>query len=247
MDNQTPSSSSQRRPRRRKPRQTKLRFRTWGGKREGAGRKKVRPGAVSHAARPPLASRYPVHVSYKVAGDLPSLRQPDLLQLIEGCLGEIAEKAEKEGADFRAAHYSIQREHLHLIVEAHNRKALTRGLKGLAGRIAKRINKLLERKGAVFVDRYFERILRTPKQTRHCLLYVLNNARRHAAQAGMVCARGWLDPCSSAASFDGWREPVSAQTEAGLDPPVSRPHTWLLSAGWRRHGLLAVDAVPGGA
>jgi hypothetical protein len=63
------------------------------------------------------------------------------------------------------------------------------------------------------------------------------------AQAGMVCARGWLDPCSSAARFDGWREPVSAPT--GLAPPVSRPHTWLLRQGWRRLGLLAVDAIPG--
>jgi REP element-mobilizing transposase RayT len=222
-----------------------MRFRTWGGKREGAGRKKVRPGAVSHAPRPPLASRYPVHVSYKVARDLPPLRQPDLLQLIEGCLGEIAEKARKKGAEFRVVHYSIQREHLHLIVEAHNRKELSRGLKGLAGRIAKRINRLLDRKGAVFVDRYFERILRSPKQTRHCLLYVLNNARRHAAQAGMLCAAGWLDPCSSAAAFDGWRAPIAAPH--GPDPPVSAPHTWLLKKGWRRHGLLRVDAVPRGA
>jgi len=139
-------------------------------------------------------------------------------------------------------HYSIQREHLHFIGEAHNRKALSAGLKGLAGRIAKRINKLLGLKGPVFSDRYFERVLRTPKQTRHCLLYVLNNARRHAAQAGLVCEKGWLDPCSSAPGFDGWRD---APAPPGPAPPVSPPHTWLLSTGWRRHGKLPVDAVPG--
>jgi len=243
LASKTYPSSTQRRPRRKRPRQLELRLPTWGGRRAGAGRKKVRPGAVSHMARPSLASRHPVHISYKLVDELPSLRQPDIRAAIEDCLREVAEKAKQKGADFRVAHYSIQREHLHFIVEAHHRRALSAGLKGLAGRIAKRINKLLGLVGAVFADRYFERVLRSPKQTRHCILYVLNNVRRHAAQAAMVCEQGWLDPCSSARYFDGWREPVTAP--GGCDPPVSPPRTWLLRVGWQRLGLLAVDAVPG--
>jgi hypothetical protein len=74
---------------------------------------------------------------------------------------------------------------------------------------------------------------------------VLNNARRHAAQRGMTCERGWIDPCSSGRYFDGWRPPVAAPV--GRAPPVSPPHTWLLSEGWRRHGLLPVDKAPGRA
>ena len=61
-------------------------FRTWGGKREGAGRKPKRPGAVSHAKRPRLSRRYPVHISLGVDDHLPSLRRPDLLEGIEDCL-----------------------------------------------------------------------------------------------------------------------------------------------------------------
>jgi REP element-mobilizing transposase RayT len=210
-----------------------------------------------------------VHISYTAAGDIPTLRQPDIHQAIEDCLREIADRHRKaqrardagpdqKHADFRVVHYSIQRSHLHLIVEALNRQALSRGLKGLAVRVAKRINKLVGREGPLFVDRYFERVLKSPKQARSCLLYVLNNARRHAVQAGLVCEPGWVDPCSSGRFFDGWRLPIASSRRRSLRaragpvkaaaehaPTVSRPHTWLLAKGWRRHGLLPVDEVPG--
>ena len=231
-----------RRAKPRRPLQLEIVYSRRGGKRAGAGRKPRRPGATPHTARPPLASRFPVHVSYSVADDISSLRKPDLCSAIEGCLREVARRARQAGG-FRVVHYSIQRQHLHFIVEAKSRLALSRGLQGLSIRIAKRVNKLLGRSGAVFVDRYFERILRSPKQTRHCILYVLNNARRHAAQAGRVCPTGWVDPCSSGRYFDGWRERGSPHT--GRDPPCSPPRTWLLHTGWRRHGLLPIDATPG--
>ena len=244
MATRTYPSSTRRRPRRRRPRQLELRLPpTWGGKREGAGRKKVRPGAVSHTARPPLASRHPVHVSYKVAGELPSLRQPDVRGVIEDCLREIAEKAQQKGASFRVAHYAIQREHLHLIVEAHNRRALSAGLKGLAGRMARRINKLLGLKGPLFADRYFERVLKTPKQVSNCLRYVLLNERRHAFQRGQTCEAGWIDPCSSGGYFDGWRGRPFKPPDG--EPLVARPRTWLLAQGWRHHGLIGTNEIPG--
>ena len=244
MARTTYPSSTRRRPRRKRPKQLELRLpSTWGGKRDGAGRKKVRPGAVSHAARPPLASRHPVHISYKVAGELPSLRQPDIRGAIEGCLREIAGKAKQKGASFRVAHYAIQREHLHLIVEANDRRALSAGLKGLAGRMAKRINKRLGLTGPLFADRYFERVLKTPKQVNNCLRYVLLNERRHAFQRGERCERGWIDPCASGRYFDGWRgRPFEPPDD---DPLVTRPRTWLLSAGWRRHGEIGTDEIPG--
>jgi len=227
----------------------------WGGKRRGAGRKGKRPGAVSHRRRPALASRFPVHVSLSVAGDIPTLRQPDVVEAIEQCLREIEALSGERG--FRVAHYSIQRHHVHLIVEAKDAETLSRGMQGLAVRVARRINKVLGRRGKVFTDRYFERILKTPKQVRFCILYVLNNLRRHAAQAGQVCASGWVDPFSSGRFFDGWKSGDGRADQRVRPPPnvrlpgqqerptVSTPRTWLLSVGWRRHGLIPIDAVPG--
>jgi hypothetical protein len=249
-----------------KPRQTIFVFRTHGGRRPGAGRRARRPGAVGHKTRPPLKSRYPVHTSLSVASDLPSLRRSDLRAAIEQCFraaktacggldggdhrtlkkAAAYKKRAAKTAGFRLVHYSIQKHHLHLIVESEDATALSRGMQGLAVRVARRINKVVGRKGKVFVDRYFERILKSPKQTRHCLLYVLNNFRRHAAQRGKILDVDYVDPCSSGRFFDGWIG-VWFEHRTGRDPPVVPAKTWLLKKGWRVWGELATWELPGGA
>lgn len=218
---------------------------SWGGKRQGAGRKPRVPGrpGVPHRPREPLASRFPVHVTLRVDETLPSLRSPTLRPVIEGCFRAANRAADRAAVGWRIAHYSVQRHHLHLVVEAVDAARLSRGMQGLCIRLARRLNAALARRGRVFVDRYFPRILRTARQVHACLRYVLLNARRHDAQRGRVRDAGWLDPCSSALWFDGWRTAV--QPPAGSAPPVAAPKTWLLASGWRRHGLLDAGDVPG--
>jgi len=140
---------------------------------------------------------------------------------------------------FRLVQYSVQANHLHLIVEARSRWALARGLQGLAVRMARALNGLWRRAGSVFADRYHDHILKSPREVWNALRYVLCNARKHG---------GWgsgahPDRYSSSAWFDGWRKAPPVQNGQA---PVERPHTWLLRRGWRRHGLLRIDAVPSG-
>jgi len=221
-----------------------MRFPVWGGKRKGAGRKKVRPGAASHTRREELDARHPVHTNLSVLGDIDSLRQPDVAACIEECL-RAAERARiAEDRPFRVVHYAILRHHLHFIVEAGSKEALARGMQGLAIRLARGINKTLHREGTVFADRYFERILRSPKQVSHCVRYVLLNERRHSFQRGERCEPGWIDPFSSGRYFDGWRD-VEARPPPEEEWPVAPAETWLLAEGWRRHGLVPIDAIPG--
>ncbi len=135
--------------------------------------------------------------------------------------------------------YSVQRDHLHLIVEADDKKALSRGMRGLAIRCALAVNRALGRRGALWADRYHAIALRTPRMVRNALVYVLANAAKHLrAVAG-------LDPCSSAPWFDGFRDAaVTVTPPAGDEAPTRAPRTWLLRVGWRRHGLLSRDEVP---
>ncbi len=131
--------------------------------------------------------------------------------------------------------FSVQRDHLHLLVEAHDRLVLARGAKGLAVRLAHTINRRLGRRGQVFADRYHTRALATPREVRNALVYVLNNARKH----GRVMRE--VDLCSSAPWFTGWRTPPrGVRTER----PVVDARTWLLREGWRRWGALALDEAP---
>jgi hypothetical protein len=128
---------------------------------------------------------------------------------------------------------------MHLIVEGKDRVTLARGMQGLLIRLTKRLNALWQRSGRVLSDRYHDRILRTPREVRNAVAYVLRNAHKHG-----VPARAYLDPCSSSPWFDGWRERRAGRKPIDQEAPVTAPRTWLLQTGWRHHGLIPLSHVP---
>lgn len=132
--------------------------------------------------------------------------------------------------------FSVQKNHFHLIVEAEGHVALSRGMNGLCTRLARRLNRCLERKGSLFAERYHARVLGTPREVRNALRYVLNNARHHGSRF-----KGY-DPFSSGWWFTGWLEP---QEEIENPPPMSRARSWLLRCGWLRGGgPIPVSSAP---
>ncbi|HEY1549845.1 MAG TPA: hypothetical protein VGG28_18580 [Kofleriaceae bacterium] len=145
---------------------------------------------------------------------------------------------------------SIQRTHLHLLVEAANGAALTRGMSSLLISAARRINRAIRPSGGRVFDRYHARALSTPREVRNCLAYVLNNWRHHGEHRQRAASHWLVDKYSSAIAFDGWKELGRGEqfaVPAGhASLVVSRPRTWLLTAGWLRHGLIRVREVPGG-
>src|SRR4029453_13187693 len=230
-------------PKSREP-QPGLPFRQWGGRRKGAGRKPNGPRAgVSHLARPGLAGRFPVHVTLRLRDGIPSLRTGRMHAALRACLAEANARASKTGRG-RVVHYSIMPNHLHLLWEARDREALSRGVQGLATRMARAVNRVAERTGRVFGDRYHARILKTPREVRRALAYVLNNARHHRLVRDHT-REAWVDPHRSAARFHGWRGGAGGRGAAPFAVPVARARTWLLSVGWRRQGLLDPGAPPG--
>ena len=215
---------------RRRTRQHELAFRTWGGARRGAGRKPRGPRAgVSHRPRPAHPPRHPVHVTVRLRAGLPSLRREAARAGIERAFSAGAERF-----GFRLTHYSIQSNHLHLLAEASDRRALSRGMQGLLVRVARALNRLWARGGSVFSDRYHARQLRTPREVRAALLYVLNNARHHGLRVIGV------DAWSSGPWFDGWTRKLAVARVF----PGAQAKTWLLREGWRRHGLIGLEDCP---
>ena len=145
--------------------------------------------------------------------------------------------------DCRVVHFTVQDNHLHLIVEAQGRAALSRGLQGLAIRCARAINRALGRRGRVWAERYHARALRTPREVRRGLVYVLQNWRKAVTGADR------LDPQSSARWFDGWRGPRPAWSlPFPEEVAVVRPaRTWLVTTGWKRLGLIGFTERPRGS
>jgi len=229
----------------RRPKQAELPFRTaHGGARRGAGRKPNGERAgVAHTPRPPLPQRFPVHVTIKLRQGLPKLRQPRERKLLLSIFAAAKERAGRSGKHFRLTHFAILNDHLHLLAEAEDHVALARAMQGLLIRVAMRLNKLWQRRGAVLADRYHSRALTTPRAVRNALCYVLANGKKHAADGRAVAVPQAIDVFSSAPWFDGFLESITVRN-LPTEPPVVPPRTWLLSIGWRRRGLLSVHEQP---
>jgi hypothetical protein len=151
-------------------------------------------------------------------------------------------------------HFSVQRDHLHLIVEAADKLALSSGMRGLAVRIARRVNSLVSRRGSFWGDRWHGRELSSPRATRHVLRYVLANFRKHAPRSTAD-----IDRYSSAPFFTGFREyagrrPVDAKVGVSRadgppkmstsEPSTVKARSWLLRIGWQRLGLISIYDRP---
>jgi REP element-mobilizing transposase RayT len=222
-------------------------FKPRGGKRRGAGRKpKGRRAGSPHKIRPELKARHPVHVVLRVIGAVGNLRRRFTYRAIREATLTAARRE-----DFRIVHLSIQRTHVHLLVEADGKGALASGMQGFQISAAKHLNAAISkgkpgprRRGTVFPDRYHAEIITSPRQARHVLSYVLSNWRKHAEDRRQPMSEWKVDWYSSAAMFPDWAEYAPYDEEPFLwrgpdtyDPlVVYQPRTWLLKTGWRRGG-----------
>jgi len=171
-----------------------------------------------------------VHVTLRAATGVPSLRSDSVFPHVLTALTSSSQTA------FRVVQFSAQADHVHLIVEADALGDFVRGCQGLAIRLARAVNRAVGRRGVVWGDRYHARWLRTPREARAALVYVLQNWRKHAPGG-----RG-PDPKSSAAWFDGWREQLAPPPAPA---PVQPARTWLLRIGWwRGAGKIAMWESP---
>ena len=221
----------------------------WGGRRAGAGRK---PGPVRrdpHRRRPALGRTTPCHVTLKVRAGLPSLRSARFVRAFTATLRDGCERGR-----FRVVHWSVQRDHLHLIVEASSAFDLACGMKSVTVRVVRAVQRVfgLGRRGAVLRGRFHLHVLRSPREVRRALAYVLLNARRHAAQRGRGArADGGAGGCGVFGALVRWLGAAFAgiglgrRGGTGDAPAVARARSWLLAIGWRRGGLIDVSEVPG--
>ena len=176
---------------------------------------KGKKAGVSHLRREELSRHHGVHVTLRTAAGVGYLRRQRVVSGIEEAFRQARIRF-----GMRIVHYSIQGNHLHLIVEAEDRESLAKGMQGLAIRIARRLNALSGRHGGVFVDRYHSHALRSRREVANAVKYVLGNYRHHTREH--LPAR-WDDPFSSVQFL---------RRQPGEDAPVVRPRTWLLRVGW---------------
>jgi putative transposase len=198
-----------------------------GKTRKRAGRKVEPRPSVRHRVRPEHAYWKPLHVTLRAERGLPSFRREILYTAFERAFRTTRRE------DFRIVEYSVQDDHVHLIVEADDKDALARGMKSFAVRANRLFNAALGRgRGRVWGDRYHRRDLGSARQVRNALVYCINNYKKHQPAA----RSGWhIDPCSSARWFQGW---IAVRRHDDGLRPTEDPLTVLLRDAWKKHGLI---------
>ncbi len=221
-----------------------------------------KPGARQrHEKRPVFASERVVHITLRAERAVGGLRTRACYRAIREAVVTMLPHD-----DCRIVQLSIQRTHVHLLVETDSSRALSRGMQAFQISAAKHINAAVSgagswwerrrmasppkrRKGRVFTDRYFARLITSPLQARRELAYVLNNWRKHGEDHRAV-ARGWrIDPFSTGWAFVGWSE-LEHEQWAWSKPPLYEPipvhaaRSWLMRVGWKRYGGIGMREVP---
>jgi REP element-mobilizing transposase RayT len=192
----------------RRSRQLDLPFHPRGGKREGAGRKpRGEKAGVSHAQRPQFARAHPVHVTLRMASHVWNLRSRRSFSIIGRAIARAAARFR-----VRIVEFSVQGNHVHLIVEAVETGALSRAMQGFSVRVARGLNRMMKRRGRVLADRFHAHVLRSPRETRNAVAYVRHNHRKHLAALGRPMTPRYVDEYSSVAKVI----------------PLPGPKTWLL-------------------
>jgi REP element-mobilizing transposase RayT len=223
-----------------------------GGKRRGAGRKpKAGHARERHEARPDFKPYHPLHVVMRVVSAVGSLRRREMYKAVRDASITAALRER-----FRIVHVSLQRDHVHMLVEADDKAALGRGMQGFQISAARNINTALgdgrrRRRGKVFADRYHAEVITSPRQARHSIGYVLGNWRKHREDQQGLASTWLVDPFSTGILFPDWKEMEGRAwmwpMRATYDPlMVYRPRTWLLSEGWKLGGgPISARDVPG--
>jgi len=214
-----------------------------GGPRKGAGAKRGKHRQDTYQRRTQFHRLTPAHVTLRVVKGLAGLRNSLLIREVRKAFAAGCERG-----DFRLVEYSIQHNHLHLIVEAKSQDALSRGMMSISARFALAVNRVFRRKGQVISGRYHVQLLTSPQQVRNALQYVLLNIRKHFKQRRGIAPPVRIDQASSGIQFDGWRpspETLRIKTATQEEVGVAKAMSWLLSTGWRKRGLIDLSTVPG--
>lgn len=204
--------------------------------------------SAKHVARPAHHEHTPLLVTMRAAARTPGLRS----QVVFGAIERELRHGSRNG--LRIVHFSVQNDHVHLVVEADDGRALSRGLQRLASRLAMVVNAVMRRGGRLWRERYHRLDLETPTQVRNAYVYVLMNVRKHAVARGAFSEHVFaeLDSRSSARWFIGWhpregpppQAPELPPRAAAETPSVVPAKTWLATTGWKRCGLLRHDEIP---
>jgi REP element-mobilizing transposase RayT len=146
---------------------------------KGAGRpvtlsKKELMTKIYHRSRPEIPRARPVHVTIKSNKNIiPNLRSKVFYKEIRQGM----KRARILG--IRIIHFSVQRDHVHMLIEAENKKQLGESMRALSISLSKRFSFTLKKKVKALKNRYHLHILKSLQEIKNATNYILHNGQKH--------------------------------------------------------------------
>lgn len=212
----------------------------WGGRREGSGRKKT--SQTRHVSRPRFTKHNPLHVTLRMTKETPSLKRNDVYSDLRDSIAHA-----RKAVGLRLVHFSILSNHIHLLIESESKKKLESAMKSLLITFALK----LKRRGyeKVFERRYHVHVLKSRRETRNALGYILLNEEKHKGTEIKNIKTVRPSQFDSAHTFKQWRELLgykpqvlaaagngdgvhSSTDRRAMNTLLSAPQSWLLRRGW---------------
>ncbi len=175
---------------------------------KGAGRPALHDKGIRHCERERIHKPTSLHLTIKVRDNKADIKNKSLLKALHHAIKRARLK------NIKVLHYSLEYNHIHLLVEASSNANLHQGMQALGISLAKKINAIKRLKGTVYKHRYHLRKLSSPRELKNVLHYIFNNGIHHSRTSSI------LDPYNSLPAFNNLKSlygPIAKKIEANIE------------------------------
>jgi REP element-mobilizing transposase RayT len=140
---------------------------------KGAGRPAINDPGIRHRERPILTKPTSLHLTVKILRAKAKLKNKIILSILKRSIMN----ARKKG--LRVIHYSLEYDHIHLLIEADDNFILGKGMQAFGVTFSKALNRMRKMRGAVYKHRYHFRKIIGARQLKNVLNYLFTNGLKH--------------------------------------------------------------------
>ncbi|MGZ3789032.1 MAG: transposase [Bacteriovorax sp.] len=140
---------------------------------KGAGRPAIHDIGIRHSSRPFLKKPSSLHLTVKIKKNRADMKNKSVLGLLKRAI----KNARRQG--LKVIHYSLEYDHVHLLIEADNNYILGKGMQAFGVTLSKAINRMRKLKGGVYKHRYHFRHISSARELKNVMNYIFTNGLKH--------------------------------------------------------------------
>ena len=138
-----------------------------------AGRKAIHAPSIRHRKRAEIKKPSSLHLTIKIAKNKAGVKNKQILKVLKRAI------LKGRSAGIRIIHFTLEYDHIHLLVEADCKIKLGRGMMRFGVTLAKGINHYRRDQGQVYKHRYHQRFITSRRDLKNVMNYIFHNGLKH--------------------------------------------------------------------